>query len=123
MLKLLLVGDKNEALSGLESILKDYDDIELNYAGSGESALEVIDKSIDLVVTDENLSDMTGLEFAKRLIKTSPMTNCVSVSSLSEEEFHEASEGFGLMDHLPVHAQKEDVEKLIKNLRFIKGCA
>ncbi len=121
MLNLLLVGDKKTALSGLESILKGYDDIELSYAESGKSALEIIDKEIDLVVTDEQLSDMTGLEFAKKLVTKNPMINCVAFSSLSEEDFHEASEGLGLMDHLPLEPAKEHVEKLLEGLRFIKS--
>lgn len=122
MLKLLLVVSKNGTLSKLESILNDYDDIELSYAESGETALGMLsEKEIDLVVTDEELSDMTGLEFAQRLITQSPMTNCVAISSLSEKDFHEASEGLGLMSHLPVHPDNEAVEKLMENLRYIKG--
>lgn len=122
MLKILLVGGKSVALSELELMLKDIDDIELSHAESGEAALEMISEiEANLVITDENLSDMTGLEFAQRLITLSPMTNCVAISSLSEKDFHEASEGLGLMDHLPVHPDKKDVDKLMENLQYIKS--
>ena len=43
---------------------------------------------------------MTNLEFAGKLIKLNPMINCASVSSLPSNEFHEASEGLGMMCQL-----------------------
>ena len=122
MLKLLLVSPDNKSFSGLASALKEEDEVELSTAESGEKALAMVSESMfDLVVTDENLGDMTGLAMAKRLISLNPMINCVAVSSLPPEEFHEASEGLGLMDQLPVRPGAEDAEKLLRNLRHIKG--
>jgi len=70
---------------------------------------------------DEDVADMSGLELARKLITVSPLTNCVAVSSLSEEDFHEASEGLGLMTHLPLNPGRAEAERLLKNLRQIKG--
>ena len=124
MLKLLLVSPDNKSFSGLASALKEEDEVELSTAESGEKALAMVSESMfDLVVTDENLGDMTGLAMAKRLISLNPMINCVAVSSLPPEEFHEASEGLGLMDQLPVRPGAEDAEKLLRNLRHIKGAS
>jgi DNA-binding response OmpR family regulator len=121
MLKLLLISKNIESFSGFISVLKE-DDNEVFYAETGETALKLIkDNAIDLVITDEEIGDMSGLAFAKRLISTSPMTNCAAVSSLPEKDFHEASEGLGLMDHLPANPGKSDAELLLKNLRRIKG--
>lgn len=124
MLKLLLVSPDNNSLSGLASALKEQDDVELSTSESGEKALAMVSKKIfDLVVTDEELGDMTGLAMAKRLISLNPMINCVVVSSMPPDEFHEASEGLGLMDQLPVRPGAEDAEKLLLNLRHIKGAS
>jgi hypothetical protein len=78
------------------------------------------DTAIDLVVTDEQLGDMTGLEFAGKLLAVNPMINCASVNHLPHEAFHEASEGLGLMAQLPVHPGKEHAEELLQRLKYIK---
>lgn len=122
MLKLLFVSSDKNSLSDLAMALKEYDDVELLTVESGETALSMISKSVvDLVITDEKLSDMTGLAFAEKIILLNPMINCVAISSLPPEEFHAASEGLGLMDQLPVQPGKEDAEKLLRTLRYIKG--
>ena len=122
MMKLLLVSPDKSSLSELASALKEHDDVELLTTESGEKALAMVSKSaVDLVVTDEELGDMTGLEFARRLISLNPMINCASVSGLEPERFHEVSEGLGLMDQLPTRPGKEDAERLLRNLRLIKG--
>jgi len=122
MLKLLLVSPNKASLSGLASALVEHGDVDLSWAESGEKALEIAsDIAIDLVVTDERLGDMTGLEFAGRLLSVNPIINCASVSRLSPEDFHEVSEGLGLMAQLPIQPSKEDAEKLLQHLRNLKS--
>jgi len=122
MLKLLLVSPNKASLSGLASALVEHGDVDLSWAESGEKALEIAsDTAIDLVVTDERLGDMTGLEFAGRLLSVNPIINCASVSRLSPEDFHEVSEGLGLMAQLPIQPSKEDAEKLLQHLRNLKS--
>lgn len=122
MLKLLLVSPNKASLSGLASALVEHGDVDLSWAESGEKALEIAsDTAIDLVVTDERLGDMTGLEFAGRLLSVNPIINCASVSHLSPEDFHEVSEGLGLMAQLPIQPSKEDAEKLLQRLRNLKS--
>ena len=122
MLKVLLVSNSFESLSEVISVLKENDDIEVLHIGSGKTALEMVKtNAVDLVVTDEEIGDMSGLAFSKKLITTNPLINCVAVSSLSEKDFHEASEGLGLMTNLPVQPGRNETEELINNLRLIKS--
>jgi CheY-like chemotaxis protein len=122
MLKLLLISPDEDSLSGIAAVLKEHDDVEFLTAKSGEKALAIVSKNaVDLVVTDEELGDMSGLEFARRLISLNPAINCACVSHLGPERFHDASEGLGLMDRLPIRPGKEDSERLLWNLRLIKG--
>ena len=122
MLKLLLVSLDKDSLSGLASALVEHGDVDLSWVGSGQSALEIAsDTVIDLVVTDERLGDMTGLEFAARLLSVNPMINCASVSRLSSDNFHEVSEGLGLMAQLPVQPDKEHAEELLQRLKYLKS--
>ena len=122
MLKLLLVSPDRDSLSDFASALEGHDDVEFRWAESGETSLDMAsDSAIDLVVTDEDLGDMTGLELAGRLISVNPMINCASVSSLLSEKFQEVSEGLGLMAQLPVQPGRKDAERLLQNLSNIKG--
>jgi len=122
MFKLLLVSPDKASLSGLASALAEYGDVDLSYAASGEQALDIASEvDIELVITDEKLGDMTGLEFAGRLLPVNPSINCAAVSPLSPENFHDVSEGLGLMAQLPVRPGKEDAEKLMQCLRYLKS--
>lgn len=122
MLKLLFVSRDNKMFQDMIAVLKGYEDIDLELLDSGENALAKIPgKTVDLVVADEDLCDMTGLELVRRILKINFMINSAVVSGLSPDEFHEASEGLGIMSHLPRQPGKEDAELLIKTLKHIKG--
>jgi len=89
---------------------------------SSAAALEkVTGQNYDLMITDENLGDMTGLELAEKVIKINPMINCAAVSSLSHDEFHEASEGLGILMQLPVRAGVAQAKDILKRLREVIG--
>jgi CheY-like chemotaxis protein len=121
MIRLLFVTPARDSLAGLASALKNNDEVELSWAQSGGKALDmVVDTPVDLVVTDEFLGDMTGLELAERMLSVNPMINCAAVSKLSSKEFHEASEGLGLMAQLPAAPDKEQAEELLNRLIGIK---
>ena len=124
MLKVLLASFHKESLAGLASALAEHEDVQVSWAESGIQALDTISEAtIDLVVTDEKLEDMTGLELASKLLSVNPMVNCVAVSPLSPEEFHETSEGLGLMAQLPVQPGKEQAQELLSKLKKLKNLA
>ena len=122
MFKLLLVSPDKTSLSGLASALAEYGDVDLSWAEYGKEALDIAsNNTIDLVITDEWIGDMTGLEFADRLLSVNPRINCASVSQLSADEFHDATEGLGVMAQLPDQPGRVDAEKLIQCLGMLKG--
>ena len=122
MLKILLVSPDESAFSDFSSALADHADVELLWAGSGKEALGIASgTTIDLVVADEGLGDMNGLELAGKLLSVSFMINCAAVSRLSPEEFHEASEGLGVLAQLPIKPGKEHAEELLQRLKHIKN--
>lgn len=122
MEKVLLVSSDKTSLSNLASALERNKDVKASWAKSGFQALErVSDPAYDLVITDETLEDMTGLELAGRLLRVNPLIHCASVSTLPSEEYHEKSEGLGLMDPLPDRPGEKDAERLLQDLRRIKG--
>ena len=122
MNKILLVTSESEPFFEFAKVLKKKDDVELTRAATGQEALEAIsDHPVDLVIVNENIGDMTGIEFMKKLLPINPMINCAAVSPLPPEEFHEASEGLGVLVQLPVSPGKLDAENLLKRLNDIKN--
>lgn len=122
ILNLLLVSREKGSLSGLASSLKKHNDVVLSCSESGEEALDKISKSpVDLVVTDQHLGDMTGLELVLKMLSINPMVNCAAISSLSHEDFHEAAEGLGLLAQLPPQPGEKEAGALLQQLRDLKN--
>ena len=121
MIKILLATSEKESFSEFASTLGKNDDVELSWSANGQEALEKIpDNPVDLVAVNENIGDMTGIEFMKKLLMINPMINCAAVSSLSHKEFHEASEGLGVLMQLPVNPGEFEAKDLLKRLKNLK---
>ena len=78
-------------------------------------------KPIDLVIVDEQLEDMSGIEFVRRLITVNPLANTAIVGAFTEENFHEATEGMGVLMQLPRQPTELDAETLLVLLAKISG--
>lgn len=123
IIKILLVSQDTAAMSAFKAGLEE-NQVQTAWAESGGNAIARIDKeSFDLVVTDENLGDMTGLEFIEKVISIKPMVNCAATTSLLPADFHEASEGLGILMSLPVRPGQEQAEKLLVQLKTILNLA
>ena len=119
MIHILLVSRDKASLSELQAGLQAYGE-QTTWVESGRQALSLIaEKDVDLVVADESLTDMTGLEFIKMAVSKRPMVNCAVVSSLLPADFHEASEGLGILMQLPVGPGQEHARQLNQQLENI----
>lgn len=104
------------------SLGMDLPDGALHWASTGNQALAMLkNRPVDLVVADERLGDMTGLAFVEKLVKVNPMINCATVSALSKSDYHEASEGLGILLQLPVGPNRADGKALMAVLEKILG--
>lgn len=122
MIKLLLVTPERELFSEFASALEKNDDVELSWASTGHEALEALSVNpVDLVIVNENIGDMTGIEFMKKLLPINPMINCAAVSLLPPEDFHEASEGLGVLVQLPLRPRAAEAKDLLKRMKNIKN--
>lgn len=118
-IKILLVSQDKASMSAFKAGLEE-NKVQTAWAESGSNALgKIAEKDFDLVVTDENLGDMTGLEFIGKVISKKPMVNCAAVTSLLPADFHEASEGLGVLMPLPVRPGQEQAEQLLSHLKTI----
>ncbi len=94
--------------------------IELVPAVTGaEGLLSLKDKRIDLVIVDDQLDDMSGIAFVKQLVKINPLVNAAIVGTLADEDFHEATEGLGVLMQLPAEPREKDAEALLGILEKI----
>jgi len=123
IIKILLVSQDKASMSAFKAGLEE-NQVQTAWAESGSNAIvKIAEGRFDLVVTDENLSDMTGLEFIEKVISRKPMVNCAAVTSLLPADFHEASEGLGILMQLPVSPGQEQAEKLLSQLKTILNLA
>ena len=118
----MLVCLNKDSFSELESALSQNDDVRLLWTESVNEALDLAsEETIDLVIADERLGEKTGLELIADLISINPMITCAVVSELAPGEFHEASEGLGIMAQLPTRPGKAHADSLLHQLRQIKN--
>jgi len=122
MYRLLLVTENKDAFSDFASGLSTHAVVELAWAESGRMALDMVAKTpVDLVVADEDLGDMSGLKLAYKVLSVNPMINCAVASGLSHEDFHEASEGLGLLAQLSLQPDAAQADDLLRHLKKIKN--
>lgn len=119
MISILIVSTDKDSLEDLKTGLEE-NSVQVSWAESCDTVLSrTKEEDFDLIITDEMLSDMKGLECIEKLVSSNPFLNCAAISSLSSGDFHEASEGLGVLMQLPAKSGKKDVEKLLEHLKNI----
>jgi hypothetical protein len=69
------------------------------------------------MVLDQGLAEGTPLELALTALTVNAMVNLAVVSPLGEEEFHEASEGLGILAPIPANPAAADGSALAQVFR------
>lgn len=116
-MKVLLVfsedGIKKEFVDGIGAD----DSIETIIIETGTLALDFLSNNkFDLMIAADRLPDMTGVEFIEKLVMVNPMINTAVVSDLPKKEFHEATEGLGVLMSIPSTAGTKEAEDLLAYL-------
>ncbi len=120
MMKILLLTSDKDSLNVFSTAIAEDANTDLLWAISGNEALSIIKNTkIQLVVADEKLEDMTGLEFIKKLVMINPFVNCMLLSPLSHDDFHEVTEGLGVLMQLPLQPGEKDASALLQYLNKI----
>ena len=117
MTKILLLNKKNSNVSSLKNILEQYSEVELVEAQLGEEALEMItDGGFNLVISHNDLMDMTSLAFSTRLVMKNPLLSQAIVSHISKKDFHNRYEGLGILGQLSENVSKTEIDKLLAQI-------
>jgi DNA-binding NarL/FixJ family response regulator len=110
---LLLTKDITR-FSALMTGLQHRREIEVVSAATGTDGFLLLKGTqLDLVIVDEQLGDMDGIVFVKQLVKINPLINTAIVSVRTAEEFHEATEGLGVLMQLPTEPGAKDAGTLL----------
>jgi len=119
MKKFMIITRQAGNFSRLAKRLNDATANELIWADSIATARTAASGSIDLIIIDENVDGRPGKDIAMEMIRINAMANLALVSGLSPEEFHEATEGLGIMAQLPPCPDAKDAELLLNALTVL----
>ena len=119
MIPVLLAGSDKAFIPGFLNAFEN-NNIQVLQTESGSQAISMVSElDFALLIADEILTDMSGLELVKKLLSMNPMINCALISPLSSEDFHEVSEGLGIIMQLPPEPDKIHGENLLEHLNKI----
>lgn len=122
MLHIVLFSDMPDRMRSFAEGLSADPEVRLDRATSEAEVLGLVrDKKPHLVVFDSGASEADSLELVRKTISVNAMVNTVVVSSLSENDFHEKSEGLGILCALPPRPGAGEAAVLLRKLRAVLG--
>lgn len=120
-MKIVLVSSEYQAFNDFVKYLDLNNNVSVLWVAGGQDALEYAKKiETDLVVVAEQLNDGLGLEFIKQLAKEFPLANSALISTLAAEEFHQQTEGLGVLMQLPVNPGEKEAIDLLNQMGAIR---
>lgn len=120
MVRVLLVYQDAKGVMNLKESLLASGRVELVEATTSDQAFQAVkDTNPELVVVCHQLAGMTGLDFINELVQVNPLVNTALVSELSGDEFHEATEGLGVLMPLPLNPGDVEAGKLLAKMEKI----
>lgn len=122
MLNILLATTRPEAMQPFTEALSSDPEVHLDQVASSVDVLAAVRAfAPHLVVIDSSMPDTDPLSLIPKLLRINAMVNTAVISPLSEKEFHEASEGLGVLSRVPVVPDRSDAVALLVKLRSILG--
>ncbi len=87
--RVFIVDDHPVVVAGLQSLLRQLDQIEV--AGAASNAFEAIpflrSNQVDVVLLDINLPDISGIDLCKKIHKEFPEVKILGISTFSDRSF------------------------------------
>jgi DNA-binding NarL/FixJ family response regulator len=123
MLRVVLATNRPKALQAFAEALSSDPEVQLQGVVSGAEALEAARTTAPhlVIIIDPDLPDIAPLDLVKKLLMINAMVNTAVVSPLSDEEFHEASEGLGILGRLPGDPGRSEAVEMLRKLRTVLG--
>ncbi|MGR3319851.1 MAG: response regulator [Candidatus Anammoxibacter sp.] len=120
--KILFVDDDEKILSSLKRLFME-DDYEIFTASSGLEAIEALKKeSVDVIVSDQKMPKMTGVEFLQRSKEFSPDSIRILLTGYMEVDTVVDSINKGeVYRYIMKPWNNDEIKSLIKNAIELKG--
>lgn len=124
MLHILLVTARRERIQSFAEGLSSNPDVCLDETAAGAQALNIVRTECPhLVIVDSVSADTDSLDLVRQMISVNAMVNTAVVSPLSDADFHDKSEGLGILCRLPPEPGGNDSKALLQKLREVLGLA
>ncbi len=118
MYKVMLADDENLILQGLENIIE-WEELGLeiiNKASNGKEAIEMFkEKPVDIVVTDINMPQVTGLDLLKELRKINSDVKFIILSGYDDFSYAKKGIELGVENYILKPIDEEELEKTLRN--------
>ena len=112
--KVLIIEDDPLVLKGFETILKQ-DGYDIQTSDNGKKALELIEKeNFDIVLTDLNMDDISGIDVLKNVKKVSPDIPVIVITGYESMDTAITALRAGAYDYLIKPCQEIDLKTTIK---------
>ena len=121
MLLIVLASARPEALLAFAAALASDPEVQLKQVATGADALEAGRTFPPHLMVIDYLPDTEPLSLVQKLLTVNAMVNTAVVSPLADEEFHEASEGLGILGRLPSEPGIKEAVDLLQKLRQVLG--
>ena len=116
MYKVMLADDENLILKGLENIIE-WEELGLeivNKASNGQEAIEMFKENpVDIVVTDINMPQVTGLELLKELKSINSDVKFIILSGYDDFSYAKKSIELGVENYILKPIDEEELEKTL----------
>jgi two-component system response regulator NreC len=115
-IRILLVDDHDVVRSGVRMLLENEEDlIILGEAGNGQQALELVEKlSLDVVIMDITLPDMSGIEVTQRIKQSHPKIAVVALTIHEDQQYFFEMLQVGASAYVPKRAAPNDLISAIR---------
>ncbi|HEB70190.1 MAG TPA: response regulator [Desulfobulbus sp.] len=124
MYTLLLVSSRMGDLSDFTATISAPPDITLHQVDSRKDALRMVrEQNPHLVIIDQEIRDNNPLELVMELLAVNAMINTAMITSMDADEWHEKSEGLGMMPPISDSPTEKEALALLEAFRKMPGLA
>jgi hypothetical protein len=113
----LIAADKTDNFEELARARGSVKNVEISWGDDGRQALDKTGVvAPDLVIDDGHGGETNGLKWIRPLVGLNAFIHTAAVSGQPQDVFHQASEGVGILPHLPPRRGKFEAWHLLKTL-------
>ncbi len=122
MKHIVLLSPRPDKLTEFLSALCRQADTTLHKITTSATMLEFIqDNPTHLVLLDQAIDEENPLDLVINILSHNAMTNTAMITSMDAEQWHEKSEGLGMLPPVPDPPTAEDAQTLLDNLNKLQG--